>query len=404
MPLQSNKLTLLLRLLWHSPIFGNSFPRGNEQAFFEQFNRMYPAFIEKITPILQLGAPEASGQEIQAIVGQLAPKSLAFCAAISAGEVEDEAGVLNAAVVMGLVSWIDQSMDRGDEAMLAAVHLLTNPDASHDSQNDVVRTRFAALRRFNALIRQAVADPQDIPFVTRALETDVLVIEAGLRTLSRELLLTANVEAFWQTWRQKIAQNMIDCSGLMTVTSLLYSVKRCTQPELPSLAEIHLQPELSRLIREPFNAAVRVFDDAGDWQVDAALEGDWGVFNINLFNQSNDKLTAAFLSASGLESAQPLFEKAQAALALPAEQARLRLVPIYLTWVRQQTDSLSGDVRQRYAAFLVIATRVMEAGLVNMLGDIFLSEQISASALDKDLFGLIAPTLDFSQWAQEDVR
>lgn len=401
MPLQSNKLTLLLRLLWHSPIFGNSFPRGNEAAFFEQFTRMYPVFVEKITPILQLGVPEASGQEIQAIVGQLAPKSLAFCAAISAGEIQNMEHLSNATAAISISYWADQGMDRGDEWMRAATQYLNHKSVGKDiATSKEFRSRLEALCHIKRLVNQITNLPDDLPYVLQAIEGDVLGNQAEMRLLSYKFL-ESPAEHFWDAHAGEVAQTMVDCSGLMSAVAIIYVIYRRHQPGLPSLDEIYSHPELMLLARGTFNSAVRVFDDAGDWEIDTGKYAEWGEFNLNIFNQSHPKLIRAFLDYSGISENHSLRAEALASFALPTSESRVAASKLFLNIVRQRVVALPMPLWERYTLFLTLCKRTLEAGFVNAMGDVFLSENTSLSTFEEEFLKLLVPDFDtISSWQE----
>jgi hypothetical protein len=387
MSAQTTKLRFLLRSLWQSPLFGDSFPPMDEQAFLLQFQSMVPAFVEKLVPVLRVGLPDATDEEIDDLVGQLTPKSLAFCAGIAAGEIEDTERLLQAALIMALVYWVDQSMDRGDEMMLLAVQRM-----EHSGSFDLpvpALSRWNVLQHMQALIRQVVQDPQDTPYAMQAI-LEVLKAEARMREFSKNLQGSQHPEKFWQIYSQDVVKNSI-LSGLMTVTTLIYSLYHQSYPSLPSLSEALSCPILTRLIDTTLNAAVRVFDDAGDWKIDAGLHREWGIFTINLFNQANETFYAQFLESSGLKPEDQFYRQTEDAFHQPLATRRVAVVKIYVELVRHQVVSIPESVYKKYEIFLTVLRRVMEAALVTMAGDIFLAETSLFEAIDSEISHFILP-------------
>jgi hypothetical protein len=90
-------------MLWKSPVFGDSFPvGGDEHSAMAQFDSMYPYFVKTVLPILKQGLPYEDSSRLTSIVEQIAPKSIAFCAAISAGEIQNMEHLSNAAAAISI--------------------------------------------------------------------------------------------------------------------------------------------------------------------------------------------------------------------------------------------------------------------------------------------------------------
>jgi len=65
--------------------------------------------------------------QVQLWMRQLVPKSTAFCALIAAGEIEKVEAVAEIGVSIALIYWTDHAMDRGDRAMMEAIHRYVQP-------------------------------------------------------------------------------------------------------------------------------------------------------------------------------------------------------------------------------------------------------------------------------------
>lgn len=392
---QSHKLNHLLRILWQSPVFNDSFPQeGQGYPIQEQFQAIYPPFIKILSPILQKSIPDMPNT-IDETINQIAPKSIAFCASISAGEIENPEYLSKAAATISISYWADQSMDRGDEAMFAAVQYLNHRHVPGDMlESDVFLARLEALRHIQDLAQQITPLNKDLPYVLQAIERDVLGNQAAMRNLSHKFMKNP-AEDFWLMHAQEVAQSMIDGSGLMSAAAIIYAIYHRYQPDLPSLDEIYAQPALMKLVRETFNPAVRIFDDAGDSRTDMGEDTNWGVFNLNIVNQAHPRLTSLFLNASGIPERHPLREKSLAAFARPLTERRIMLAEIYLNLTRQRVHELPVSLWKRYGVFLTLCKRTLEAGFVNILGDVFLSETTQLSDYDASLLKLISPDSPF---------
>lgn len=389
MTTHSEKLFYLLQLLWQSPVFGDSFPKNlNKGLVLEQLREIQAVFPNMLFPILQAGMPEANPVIVREVIAQIAPKSIAFCAAIPAGEVKEIQPLLCAAGEVAIIYWADQGMDRGDSWMVAAVKYLNHQSPSDDIlASHLFQTRFNTLNHIQALAQQITAFPEDQAGILKALQNDILKNEARLYTLSQEFLQDSS--AFWEQQACEVAQVMIDCSGLMSAGTTIYASYRHNQPQLPSLQEIYSQPDLMRLVQETLNPAVRVFDDIGDCFVDAGQNPSWGVFNLNIVNQNHPLLIEHFLRLSGISPEQPLYRQAIEVFALPLAERRRELAHFYLDLCRQRITELPTFLWQRYGIFITLSKRILEATFVNILGDVFLAEHTPSSVLESNLLNLI---------------
>jgi len=382
--MQSSTLLRLLQLTWRSPVFGDAYPATvltRTSAITQQIEEVHVRFLARLEPILKQGMPTESAADVQEIMRQIAPKSTAFCSAIAAGEIRDVERLCAAAVSIALVYWADQSMDRGDEAMMAAVRSLSGPPLNGHSVNGngnhaangslksmdlVARARWRAVRHIEQEVIQ-LSRPEDTPVLLDCVFQETLQHEARMRELS-QLYLHQGDAAFWDAYADEIANLSIINGAFIYVTSAIYAIYRRHQPRLPGLVEIFSQPALMAVLRGPGNAAIRVFDDLGDRHIDQGLHPEWGEFYLNLFNQPHPRLLRAFLIQAGMDDEQ------QRQSVLAAFQAGGRVSQTYITemfkeLVRDQLMKLPPPVWQRYRTFLTLSKRVIEAGYVNTLGD-----------------------------------
>jgi len=392
--MQSNKLAYLIRHLWKSPVFGDSFPKDmDEKSALAQFEAIYPHFVQTIRPILKKGLPDTSEEEMNGLIREIAPKSIAFCASTSAGEVQSVEQLSDAAVAIALSYWADQSMDRGDEWMLAAVQYLNHKSISSKKlASEELQNRLEALRYIQRLAGR-ITLPEDFPYVQQAIERDALGNQAEMKIFSRQY--SSSEEAnFWQIRAEEVAKTMIDCSGLLSAVSGIYAIYRRRRPELPSLNAIYSHPLLMQLVRGTINPAVRIFDDAGDCYIDMGKDASMGEFNLNIFNQPASALLEAFLDYSEIPDGHPLREKLLSAFGLSLSERRIAVSGIYLALMRDRLTKFSSELWDEYRTFLTLCKRTLEAGFVNIIGDAFLAEDIPLQEHELELFNLVMPNID----------
>ena len=210
-----------------------------------------------------------------------------------------------------------------------------------------------------------------------------------MRELSRRHLTGGGSREFWEAHADEAAQTILKASGMMSSIVLIYSVYRHYRPELPSLAQIYAQPELIQMIDGPFNGAIRVFDDFGDRQVDTGLDSQWGVFNLNLFNQPNAKFLGGFIEHSGIEdeNQRRFLMESFNHTDLPG---RMQVVKAYIRLLRAKIKNLPKPLWEKYAVFLNLCKRTLEAGLVNIVGDVVLAADNSSHMIEPEILKLLA--------------
>lgn len=375
---RSQKLSHLLRLMWNNPIFGDSYPLEiKADQMLAQVDRIYSGFQESFRAALKEGLPDASPNDLDEIVNQVGPKSVAFCASISAGELKDTERLQNAAVAIAVLYWADQSMDRGDDAMVAAVQRVAAETrgmaAASDHIPGAAAFRRAGLRHIERMVRKLYEHPEDTPHILRAIYLDILDNEARVRNLSREYFIAGLSPSFWDEHADEVARKTIVDSGLMSALTLIYSIYRKHDKSLPSLQEVYQDDILMKLVRERFNSAIRVFDDWGDRHIDNAQYPQWGVFNINVFNQPDRRFLERFTFYSGITDTA-LQGSLMSAFSHATEEDWLYIARTYAFLLRDSLASLPQPVKVKYEVFLTLCKRTLEAGFVNAVGDIFLTE------------------------------
>lgn len=377
---QSSKLTHLLRLMWESPIFGDAFPETvttDAETIREQGTSIYTYLLKTLGPLLAQGLPLAAPATILEIIGAIAPKATAFCPALAAGETGDLERLQAAATTIALAYWVDQSIDGGDEAMLTAVRTFRPQPAPKvlifpSPATAETRARLTILESIEREIIR-LSRPEDQPWLMQAMFVDTLGNEATMRQWSQRYDGCKSPECFWAEHAEEVAACSIVNVGLVYVTAAIYAIYRQQEPELPGLAEVLSEPIILALLQGPCNAAIRVFDDLGDRLVDGGENPAWSEFALNIFNQPNPRVVEAFLVQAGLA------DEASLGLLLTAfqsqnEAGRTLIRKVFMGLVRYRMAALPQPLWERYGLFLTLAKRVIEAGYINMLGDMNLGE------------------------------
>jgi hypothetical protein len=379
LPLTSSKLHALLAQLWSSPVFGNSYPTLLANARPEvlaAIDDVYHATYATLEDVLLMAQPEHTATERDTIVRQLAAKSVAFCGALAAGEIHDLDRLRAAASAIGLVSWIDQTIDRGDAGMVTAVEIISGSrPVAQRAQTSAVRHYTTALGWF---VREValLARPEDSPWVLRCLLSDTLAREARMWRLS-ERYQAAHPDSFWARHAREIGALTVHNVGFVAVTAMVYAIYRQHQPQLPCLLEILNNRMLMNRPLRAGSAAIRVLDDIGDRRIDSGVDPQWGRFTINIWNQDHPCHITAFLDAAGVEHGS----ERSAMVAAWAARDHEWLAQLWLERVRGVYFRLGPRTLGRYGLFLRLSQRVIEAGLVNALGDDVLAEAPLARAV-----------------------
>jgi len=369
----------LLQQTWASPVFGDSFPpdllaRQDQAAML--MSALGAGFSEQMYMHIREALPDLTATEVRAIIAQIMPKTISFCPALTAGELNDQPRLLEVSLAIGLMYWADQTMDRGDMAMAYAVQQLGGEQpVIPRNLIDSVKLKRQALDSIAQHVRQ-FALPEDQALVLDCFDQQVLVNEARLDDLSRRFarLSSQDQDALLDDQAAIIANYMIVDAGFPSVSSSLYAIYRQHDTALPQLGDVYVTPELVRLLRI-CNAVVRVADELGDWQMDSGIHPEWGTFCINLFNQARPALLAAFFESASVPARdhahlQQLFVDFQ----IEAKRARSseQIMQYFFDHAKRAIQQLPAEIQRRYICYITLCKRVLEIGYVNQVGDMAL--------------------------------
>lgn len=220
-----------------------------------------------------------------------------------------------------------------------------------------------------------------------AAEDDVEALEElfGLKVLDNELSLFDFAEEYHSLPEEeraefltsnagRIADLMVETAGFPTVSTSSYSrYRRFANPKLPSIAEMHANPVIARLV-QMCNTMARVLDEVGDAPEDATGKGgDQGSRTINPFNQYNQELVNELCKRGNtppeqLETIQEAFRNFNE----DRETHGATITNIFTKTVRDYTLELFETMPQ-YKEYLRFSMRVLEISYVNKRGDIELA-------------------------------
>jgi len=375
--MQTDVLVKLLEATWQSPVFGDSFPRNASlQTVTSLAASLIRGFSDDLYGFIRPALADVSDSQVRAIVAQIAPKTVTFCPALTAGELEDTTRLQAVAVAIGLMYWADQTMDRGDVTMEWAIRKFGRQAvAIPRAQQKRIALQTTALEGMTQKI-DLFALPEDAPFVLDCFDRQVLLNEANLDQLSSQYQQAADKDTFLATHAAKITYYMVEDAGFPSVASSLYAIYRQHDPKLPSLQEIYATPELVILL-QVCNAVVRVADELGDWETDAGLHPEWGSFCLNLFNQANPTLLQAFFAKAYMPqelqiSMQQAFLHFKDSPEARAETGE-KIMAVFFNHAKQVIRAMPSALQVRYALYITLCKRVLEIGYVNRVGDIALA-------------------------------
>jgi hypothetical protein len=300
---------------------------------------------------------------------QIVPKVSAFCAAIAI-EADTEA-LTAAATCFAIMYWADSLADRGDVAMTKAIQSLTAavPEDSMPSQQMVMQARLAALQHLELLL-PTLSRPDDTPHLIEHPCLAFLRHGAATRRLSQRYL-QMDPDSFWSAHADEFAMHTITNIQTAGTVALMYALYRQFDPTLPSVATLLNDPQLAQLY-SLIDAGQRVFDDAGDWEIDRG-GSDWNGFHLNLFNQPDAAMLFAYLRLAGIvdvQLASNLVHEFQA----QTPESRTAIVRFFAATIRKQVVGLPFEVQHKYARALILFKRIVESGYVNCLGDVALAD------------------------------
>ncbi len=371
----TNSLTSLLQTMWSSPVFGTAYDPGQLTHTINQVEATYLQFVSKFRPILQQGLPHNRPEDIDKLVFEIAPKSVAFCSAI-ASDIWDPIRLSSATLCIALSYWADQYMDDGDVAMTAAAnwvveqYLHPTRTSPFEQLHSTVKTRVKALWWIIKVVEE-ISPPEDKDILMHWVVKEGLGGSAKIADYNRNYLLMGDDNEFWQLHATDSARVSVDGVGLILLTCLLYAIYRQHDPDLPTIAEIFREPRLILPIKNAGGAAMRVFDDLGDRLTDDGHTPEWGGFCINVFNQPHPIRIRSFMHQAGIYD-EKIIDDIGHALATKEPKNQVDVVEFFAKWVKEEIEYIPTNIREKYATFLTLGTRVIEAGYVNIVGDVAL--------------------------------
>lgn len=390
-------LDRLIKSVWQSPVFGDSYRcTTGYRAFAEKMRDVHSCFIERFRPIVRDGLPDFEPAQIERLLRQTGPKTTAFCSAVAV-EIEDVERLAAVSVVFGLLFLCDSLMDGGDMAMVAAVHRLLEahtPDLCIPAANNARRLASGVLRseldaaeapgpdpaiveaRFRALAAMAglllrLSYPEDARVLLESPVAGFLSHGSAMRQLSQRYL-EIEEDAFWDAHADDLVAHAIGSIQTAGTVAVVYSLYRGARPELPTIEQVLANPAVARLCERSVDAAARIFDDVGDQDVDRS-SGSRGRFDLNIFNHPDRKLVESYMRFVGVED-EDVVAGTLSDFHLDSRAGDDRIVGRFVDVVRDGVARLPAECWRDAGVFLMLCKRIIESGYVNTLGDAALAE------------------------------
>jgi hypothetical protein len=319
-------------------------------------------------------------------VAQIAPKTGAFVAGLTAGELTDDNSVHRLSLAcqgVGYMYATDQLIDRGDKPMGWAVEGFDGRTLSLTPRERVLATaRVGVLASMQTALLElgGEADGEELMdcFFSRVIRNEI-----RLQRLSNHyntLLDRPSREpgiAFLNRHGATIAGMMVEDAGYQSVTSSLHVAYQAKDLSLPTVTEIHANPHIQKML-QVCNAVARVADERSDWYMDAGYESAFGTFSINPFNQPHTALTTRLCNLAGIKSARDIASMQKRFVAFErAEDNEERsiqgdiITSRFFSQLRTHVERAEKKVPAAYHTYMKLVKRVGEISFVNMeFGDI----------------------------------
>jgi hypothetical protein len=374
--MSSEAVTELIDKVLDSPVFGDSFDREEIDliAAWQQMEMVGGLYETNLATIISKGFPEMAATEVRSAVGRLATTCIGFAAGLSAGELENTERVADVAIVVGITGQENWSLDQlADPATPLAIDLWQGKAGGLPSPKlaKAVGARLVGLRFINTLMED-IALPEDLPFALW--ESQNLVrYELLAHRLSAAYKSQATEDkgcAFLDAHAREAADILTVTAALPSAAVPLYAAYRHEYEDLPPLADLYGDPQLDELHRV-LNGFTRKFDDIGDRAIDMEA------YSLNLYNQPNRAVLEAFLRNVGVDGSEVIKELTEAFITVgasdpesdSADPQAVRLIEeFFLNHVRNYVEGLPRDFQRRYATYLRLVKRAIEAAYVNRAG------------------------------------
>lgn len=382
--MQSTILNDLIMAAYSGAVFGPGKSFGLDvlrqmPVVLKQIESIGDIFYTELDVCIRKAMPDWSDSEVRKIMKEIGPKAVSFCPALTAGELtgkDDIHRLAAAASAIGVMYFADQSMDRGDETMVAAIEELCgyNPIVSQEDTSKV-HSRLAALQHIESNVNN-LALTDDAPFVLDCYNKQVLYNEVLLHKLSLEYLQlesTDKQQEFLGRYAEQLAMLMVIDAGFPSVTASLYAIYRQNDSDLLPLSVVHADENILKILRI-CNTVVRIADEVGDWEIDAGHHPEWGTFSINPFNQYHPAIVFRLCELAYIQDDALVASLQQAFREFHTSKENTERYGKYITdtffnHIRGYINELPGDVVNMHSRYITLCKRVLEIGSVNIMGD-----------------------------------
>jgi hypothetical protein len=386
------RLKKLLKAWRQSSVFGDSF---TGPLAYEEFERRIESaansFAISFAPMVARGMPDVSPEVRDAFVNRTKLWGVTVGA-----ELTDTERLTAVALCLGLLTWGDTFIDRGDAAMETAVRLLLKEHGSSGSPaaatwrfaiepersrahspgaanmpttaSPTAQARLSVLGEIVPRIAY-LSRPEDAVVLINAPCLNFWAHSLALRRLSQRYLQDER-DVFWESNASICAEHSILNAQSFGFAGVWYALYRHEYPDLPSLATVLREPRLMRFLNRLVNAAARVFDDAGDREVDAGST-QWSQPGLNLFNARDPRFIRAFFLFAGIADDRRIAQAVET-LQVDSRERDAAIVRLFVDLLREGLKALPEEILRRYGLFITLTKRLIEMGYVNTVGDLAL--------------------------------
>ncbi len=371
---EGEHLDRLLEATWDNPVFDDTFQDDSERL--GRVKRQMAAIALRLTPefagLVREGM-EASDDDIQALLAEILPKTLAFCPALTEANLDDVPNLSELALCVSLMYLGNQSIGRGDHASEQACALLGMPIT--DTLDAATILRLGLYSQIEAGVDYFALE-EDRPFVLPRFYEDVLRNDVWLQGLSRGYTKTDMRYMFLEQHAAELAERTTINAGFPSITASLYAIYRQHDDTLPPLAQVDADPVVTKLL-QVCNVVARLWDNIGDWEKDNGSNGR-DEFVINPFSQYHPDFVRRFAELAHMDQEQTaaldcLTEHFSRTRDVASEDMIMELLRQH---IRTYVDSLPAETHEQFGLYIDLCKRVMEISWVNRIGDVALTAPI----------------------------
>lgn len=320
-------------------------------------------------------------EEIYIHAGSKAPPMVASSAIglIDFSDPSQLEGISLAAECLALVQAVDDSIDMGRRNFEGPITFYPAEEINNGAAK--------ALKSLYAKIVAVAADPQDPRPAEQQYAVMYLADQVMNRTLKNEVRLlelsrstNRGMKAMHETADISINNVAVDFA-----VGAVYQIVRRANPDIPSLERLFdpVDPDTASLtvFRRAGHAFTRLIDEMADRFIDSEPSEEWGDYKLNPFGKNAegkylDELLEVYIqnSATNAEELEILQKLKPQCIdgQLESRDSKDYVDRVYkslLDYIRASYEAIPAHVKEKYAVYLTIYKRILEAAYAGSLGD-----------------------------------